>query len=329
MSGLDKEALERKIREQIQAGMIRQSEDWQPKRQSSREPNFDFEKTEPKLEEEIEYVTKETEPKEKEQKTLAEAAKEEPIQKEKVVDDRFQIVEDIASNFLPYENRSYIKVRPFSVTELKLIARSIETGDADFITQAIDNCIDMPVSQLTIADYFHLYYWMRINSYPNTPHYMEWICDEKRETGICNHENLTALTSKELKIVYLEYFGYKPGDLDPRLDFPRVHLLQDLHLAQQSKDLIKQGKGKAAEFSLDDLVLINAAKWLKEGKTLRDKIKILEKEPNLELYELASKANTAYEYGVYEYAFVNCGRCGAKRRYRVLLDAPRFFPFVD
>ena len=53
MSGLDKEALERKIREQIQAGMIRQSEDWQPKRQSSKEPNFDFEKTEPKLEEEI------------------------------------------------------------------------------------------------------------------------------------------------------------------------------------------------------------------------------------------------------------------------------------
>lgn len=249
------------------------------------------------------------------------------IVREKIVDGRFQMLEDIASNFLPYESRNSILARPFSVVELKLIARAIETGDADFITQAIDNCVDIPVHELTITDYFHIYYWMRISSYPNTPHYMEWVCDEEHDGQACNHENLTPLTQSELRVVYLSDLGYKPGDLDPRLDFPRVSLLQDLHLARESKELIAQKK--EAEFSLDDLVLINAAKWIKAGKTLRDKIKILEAQPDLELYELASKANKAYEHGVHESAFVKCGRCGAKRRYRVLLDAPRFFPFVD
>lgn len=249
--------------------------------------------------------------------------------KEKEIDDRFLSLEDLPSNFHPYPDRDRLLIRPFAITELKLVARAIETGDSDFITQAIDNCIDFPVTQLTIADYFYLYYWMRIQSYPNTPHYMEWKCDEVHEGHTCNHENVTPLTHKELKVVYLEDLSFDLTQLDPRLDFPRVALLQDLALAQESKTAIKEGRNKEATFSLDDLVLVNAAKWIKEGETLRDKIAVLERQPNLELYEVASKTNKAFEYGVYEYAMVNCGRCGAKRRYRVLLDAPRFFPFVD
>ena len=254
----------------------------------------------------------------------------------KEIDDRFLSLEDLPSNFYPYADRKQILIRPFAVTELKLIARAIETGDSDYITQAIDNCIDFPVTELTIVDYFYLYYWMRIQSYPNTPHYMEWKCDEvlssdddEDDERVCGHENMTALTSKELKVIYLNDLQFDAKNLDPRLDFPRVSLLQDLSLAQDSKTAIQSGKNKEATFSLDDLVLVNAAKWIKEGNTLREKIEILEKEPDLELYEIASKTNKAFEYGVYEYAMVKCGRCGAKRRYRVLLDAPRFFPFAD
>ena len=255
--------------------------------------------------------------------------------KVKEIDGRFLSLEDLPSNFYPYE-RKQLLIRPFAVTELKLIARAIETGDSDYITQAIDNCIDFPVTELTIVDYFYLYYWMRIQSYPNTPHYMEWKCDEvssadddEDDESVCGHENMTALTSKELKVIYLNDLQFDAKNLDPRLDFPRVSLLQDLSLAQESKTAIRSGKNKEATFSLDDLVLVNAAKWIKEGTTLREKIEILEKEPDLELYEIASKTNKAFEYGVYEYAMVKCGRCGAKRRYRVLLDAPRFFPFAD
>lgn len=256
--------------------------------------------------------------------------------KEKEIDDRFLSLEDLPSNFYPYPDRDKILARPFAITELKLIARAIETGDSDFITQALDNCIDFPVTELTIVDYFYLYYWMRIQSYPNTPHYMEWKCDEMLadadepdNKSSCDYENTTPLTQKELKVIYLDDLSFDYDQLDPRLDFPRVSLLQDLTLAQESKTAIQAGKNADAKFSLDDLVLVNAAKWIKAGTTLREKIEILEREPDLELYEIASKTNKAFEYGVYEYAMVKCGRCGAKRRYRVLLDAPRFFPFAD
>ena len=175
--------------------------------------------------------------------------------KEKVVDDRFLALEDLPSNFHPYEGVKKLLIRPFAVNELKLVARSIETGDSDYIAQAIDNCIDMPVANLTIPDYFYLYYWMRIQSYPNTPHYMEWKCDEVHSHGECGNENVTPLTHKELKVIYLNDLGFKPEDLDPRLDFPRVSLLQDLTLAQESKNAIKENRNSEATFSLDELVL--------------------------------------------------------------------------
>jgi hypothetical protein len=117
------------------------------------------------------------------------------------------------------------------------------------------------------------------------------------------------------------------GLTDPRLDYPRVSLLEDLNTANEDKQALTAGK-TAQAFQLDDLVLVDAAKWIKEGDTIFDKIKILDSQPDLSLYEAASAANKALQYGVYEFTIVTCRGCGAKRRYRVLLDAPKFFPFI-
>ena len=256
--------------------------------------------------------------------------------KQKVIDDRYIRLEELPSNFKPYPGRNYIMIRPFSVRELKLIARSIEHNNVDFITQAIDNCIDMDVYQLTIPDYFYLYYWFRIESYPNTPHYMEWVCDEETKdeqwnvTGVCNHENTSQLKRSDIKLIHLDDLGFELDQLDPRLDFPRVKLLEDLTQANDDKKKYdKVGNDEGNQFKIDDLILVDAAKWIKEGTTIWDKLKILESQPNLDLYEIANKTNKALQFGVYEYTLVSCGRCGAKRRYRVLLDAPRFFPFIE
>lgn len=257
----------------------------------------------------------------------------------KVIDNRFIRLEELPSNFYPYLGRSFIMVRPFSVLELKLIARSIETNSIDYITQAIDNCIDMDVYDLTIPDYFFLYYWFRIESYPSTPHYMEWVCDEtsvvEEQTRTCGYENTTPLRKSDIKVVHLDDLEFKQSYIDPSLDFPRVRLLEDLTQASEdkstySKVLTPDDEDKLdTTFKLDDLLLVDAAKWIKDGDTIFDKLKILESQPDLALYELASKTNKAMQFGVYEYTIVSCGRCGAKRRYKVLLDAPRFFPFIN
>jgi hypothetical protein len=248
--------------------------------------------------------------------------------REKVIDDRFIRLEELPSEFLPYPDRQFIMVRPFSVKELKLIARSIETGNVDYITQAIDNCIDIDVYELTIPDYYYLYYWFRIESYPNTPHYMEWVCDETVKDKVCGYENTSQLTQASIKLVHLKTDLGFTGITDTRLDYPRVSLLEDLNTANADRKALTK-KEQPEQFSLDDLVLVDAAKWIKEGRTIFDKLKILDQQRDLSLYESASAANKALQYGVYEFTTVTCRGCGAKRRYRVLLDAPKFFPFLE
>lgn len=240
-----------------------------------------------------------------------------------IIDARFIELTELPSNFIPYDFKS-IYVRPFAVSELKLIARSIEQKSIDYITQALDNCLDIDVYQLTIPDYFYLYYWFRIESYPSTPYYSNWVCDEQVDGQICAHNNVTPLTKNQLSISYLkDEVKENVPELDPRLDFPRVILLEDLTIAALDRNDPKQ----IELFTADDLLLVDAAKWIKEGDTIFDKIKILEEQPDLNLYELAKLANQQYQYGVYEYTIVQCGRCGAKRRFKVMLDAPKFFPY--
>lgn len=239
-----------------------------------------------------------------------------------VVDSRFIELTELPSNFIPYDFKS-IYVRPFAVSELKLIARSIEQKSIDYITQAIDNCLDVDVYQLTIPDYFYLYYWFRIESYPSTPYYSHWVCDELLDGKPCSHNNVTPLTKNQLSVSYLEDDVLTAANLDPRLDFPRVSLLEDLSIAALDKNDPKQ----LSLFQSDELFLVDAAKWVKAGTTIFDKIKILEEQPDLNLYELAKLANQQYQYGVYEYTLVQCGGCGAKRRFKVMLDAPKFFPY--
>ena len=249
--------------------------------------------------------------------------------REKEIDSRFIRLEELPSDFLPYPDRDYLMVRPFSVKELKLIARSIETGNVDYITQAIDNCIDIDVYELTIPDYFYLYYWFRIESYPNTPHYMEWKCDEVVQGKVCDFENTSQLTRSDIKLIHLRQDLGFAGFTDLRLDYPRVSLLEDLNQANDDRLAIKSDKSAKTEFELDDLVMVDAAKWIKEGRTLKEKLAILDSQKDLSLYESASAANKVLQFGVYEFTIVTCRGCGAKRRYRVLLDAPKFFPFLD
>lgn len=248
--------------------------------------------------------------------------------------DKHVTLETLPSDFHPYPFKE-LKIRPFGVTELKMVARAIEYKSNDYIRQAVDACINVPVDILTIPDYHFLWYWLRIESYPSTPYYMPWECDEpvKGEDGqvsehaVCGHDNMSPLQRTSIETIHLKDVGFDPSNFDHRLDFPRVSLLSDLEEAEASRKKLQEQKELGAEeLSYADLMLVNAAKWVKEGKTIREKIAVLEAQGDLNLYEAALKVAKQLHYGVFEFAFVTCGRCGAKRRYRVSLDAPSFFP---
>lgn len=128
---------------------------------------------------------------------------------------------------------NYVNIRPLRWGQLELLARAAEQDAVEPVIQAVGQCISQPVNQLTIPDFYYLLYWLRINSYPASPLYMPWRCDEPiaddSEEGfhLCNHENLSPLTKADVQIVDLEELGFT-GQLPEGLDWPRVSLLPQL-----------------------------------------------------------------------------------------------------
>lgn len=128
---------------------------------------------------------------------------------------------------------NYVNIRPLRWGQLELLARAAEQDAVEPVIQAVGQCISQPVNQLTIPDFYYLLYWLRINSYPASPLYMPWKCDEPiaddSEEGfhLCNHENLSPLTKADVQIVDLEELGFT-GQLPEGLDWPRVSLLPQL-----------------------------------------------------------------------------------------------------
>lgn len=175
--------------------------------------------------------------------------------KPKELDSRMLKLDNVPSLFKAYDFPD-IYVRPLEWAELELIAQAEKTGRVEFLIQAIDATLSVDVEILTIPDFYFILYWQRLKSYPSTPYYMPWTCDQlhpntflssyddpqriKRHQEfpngehICAHDNTSPLREKDLRIIYLDDIGYMEGtELDACLDWPRVSLLPEIDALQQ------------------------------------------------------------------------------------------------
>jgi hypothetical protein len=225
-------------------------------------------------------------------------------------------IEDIGSNFIPYPFKEF-KMRGFKTVELFLIAESRKTNSMSKLVEAIGNTLDIDVNVLTKPDFFTLLYWQRIISYPKTPSYIDWVCnnrymkDDKLVT--CGFKNFKPVTKTDLKMTYLQ----KDIELDARIDFPRIKLLKSL----EEKGFLDLQK--------DDPMskLYYLAEWIKDGETIDDKLEIFLSQDDLDLYEELLKAASTYRYGVNESVITTCGGCGVVGYSNISFDATTFLPY--
>jgi hypothetical protein len=86
---------------------------------------------------------------------------------------------ELPSRGVFYEGKSSIKVKPFSVKQIKQLVAASKTKDdseresivAETIAESVE---DFDVYDLTVDDYEFLLYWLRLNSYKKAPYYVMW-----------------------------------------------------------------------------------------------------------------------------------------------------------
>ena len=220
-------------------------------------------------------------------------------------------VQDIASEFALYPFKEIV-MSGFLLSELMLLAKANSTDSILPILKAVDNVIDVDVNILTIPDFFYMMYWLRIESFPKTPLYLPWTCDQKTEKGeVCGYKNLDRLMHTNMRTKYLKECKDHDKPLPPGIAHPRALLLESLDLKDRNDPAYE---------------IYKVAMWVEEGRTIDDKVTVLMDQTTPTLYEDALHTAIRLKYGVEELANVNCKECGASRLYQLSISAATFLP---
>lgn len=253
-----------------------------------------------------------------------------------LADARFVDIGNLPSNFYPY-TYGKLFIRPFTLKELMLVSRSVVEKDITHLIRAVDVCITEDVKDLTIGDFYYILLWLKTYSSPKQPKIVSWDCNETlfvdKETGEgipndnfvipegksvddynqvdCGTANSEIIHMSTVEIVQLpeeEWEGLPEG-----FDFPRVGILPEIYE-------IRGDAVRNAELNF----IIPSAQWIK-GNTFKEKLSILEAQPDLNMFEEAKAIDDTVVHGIKEQCILKCRRCRAESQYIVTLDALSFF----
>jgi hypothetical protein len=243
-------------------------------------------------------------------------------------------VGNLPSNFYPYSFGS-IHAKPFTINELKLISKAVVTRDIAWQKRAVDSVISRDVEQLSIGDYFYLLEWLKIHSATKTPTIVTWECTAKmlkhKETGEyifndpesletipkldpalyeiedCGTHNTESLHVSDLRIHQLPEEDWQ--GLPEGYDFPRMSIYTEIAEALKDPELN---------------MIVGAAQWIK-GDTLGEKLKRLEQEKDLDMFNTAMALKEVLMHGVSEHAILHCRKCRITHPYEISVDPLDFF----
>lgn len=230
---------------------------------------------------------------------------------------------------VPAMGKMYIK--PFELSQLRLLSKARATGNMEHIHRAVDTCISYPVHQLTLGDYYYVLLWLRMYSMPKTPYTMTWDCNQvlfkHKETkqlltyeptavwpdeeiiekdyvaSPCGMSNAMPVHQSNIEILTLE----EDFELPEPFQFPRVAIAKDREDAQNDPEM---------------MYLVDQIQWL-PGKTWAQKVDYANN--NFEDFQLAKFINEQVDFGIKESVQISCGRCKVAHTHSIRLDPAAFF----
>lgn len=227
-----------------------------------------------------------------------------------------------------------LSVRPFQVKEIIKLGAAKKSGKIQYVIEAIAASIDRPVYALTVADFYALCYWERIQSYQTRPFTVFWQCDNPEHVASVVSDptsvapdtlnNQTVLHRSDLRITPLDTEALKPiaeklSALGIALYMPSVaDLVETLETASKWDD--------TAAF----LAPLAACLHVHHGKKLADRIRFLNDLPNETgglILELLDEAKVVIDKaGVVEAVKAQCSHCNEVQEVVLSTDLLSFFP---
>jgi hypothetical protein len=249
------------------------------------------------------------------------------------IDERFVDIGNLPSNFACYDFDE-LYLREFDVNQLRLLnfTKSRNKPMRQLI-RVIQLSVAQDVLELTDGDFEFLLAWLRKNSYPEAPVYVNWECrhtnlvysdnrefylgppvDERDrilkglEHETCNTKNVELVRAVYTEILYVgdEFEGLPYDDLD----FPRVRTLSDMYDHLQDNP--------------HDRLMAELCRWIKGPKTFKDKLDFLLDQEDNELYERLLKVRETYKHGILERMNLCCRECQYRWTYQ---SAPKYLTF--
>ena len=257
-------------------------------------------------------------------------------------DHRFIDIGDLPTGFGPYTETGKFKrlmCRPFCVRELSLLYMG-QKGGADgleHVIRAVNMAVSCDVRHLTDGDFEYVMMWLRLNSYPQAPSLVTWICKrltviETEGRAFYTASDALKLSTQDLKLKGLVrevcnaenneivhnantiIHTFEDDDIEmvyDDLDFPRISTLLEFHqLREESPELE---------------LTASMARWIKEGDTLKEKIVLFESAPDLNQYRRILECKVRYKHGISEDMKLRCRTCGNNVEHSATPDPLTFF----
>lgn len=263
------------------------------------------------------------------------------VSQEAYNDHRFSDIGDLPTGFGPYKSLGVSKIycRPFAVRELSLLymGSRVQYNGIDHIIRAVDMAISCDVNILTDGDFEYVMMWLRMNSYPKAPSLVRWECRklnvvEARGRAFYEGDDIYELTERDMKLKGLELevcntenneivhsaetlvHTFEDDDIEmvyDDLDFPRVGTLREFaEIVSEQPELEYQAR---------------LSRWIKEGETIEDKMRILNSQDTFDLYKRILECETRYMHGISEKLNLKCRTCDNKVQHTARPDPLTFF----
>ena len=255
--------------------------------------------------------------------------------------------ENLPSRTLPYRVKEF-ELELFKPRQLALLSKSVMLDSLEPALEATSQVLKgIDVEELTVGDFFYLLTYQRFHCFKRRPVTAEWTCpgvvfhaigshetyspgdidrivndwenaDEQQraelqdpetislEGDVCGHVNYGTVAFEDFNVLYL------PEDLklDSRLDYPRCNTLVEFIEMQRDPDVG---------------MLADACQWIKEGRTLKNRLDFLLESDDTELMEIASEACRDIKHGIVRTLGKRCSRCNHKHTLTFTVDPKAFF----
>lgn len=256
-------------------------------------------------------------------------------------DHRYVDIGDLPTGFGPYQTHGVSKLyaRPFAVRELSLLhmGSHVTYNGIDHIIRAVDMSISCDARILTDGDFEYVMTWLRMNSYPKAPSLVRWECRkinmiESNGRAFYLGSDAETMTEREMKLkgLELEVCDTENNEIVHNAQTV-VHTLDDDDIVMEYDDLDFPRISSLSELyalldeSPEQEYHARMARWVREGETLQDKMRILEEQTDFDMFMRIRECEERYKHGISEKLDLKCRTCGNRVNHVARPDPLTFF----